>query len=145
VNDSWHYPESEKEGELLGEAIEKGVRNAARYFHHKMISVGHRDDDIRANIRKGLDIRNATNYKLEKPIPPASSTGRRVSRMEAAAPLRESNRRAAYDYQCRITSALAQARQPNLQLRTGSTVVSSFATMGSPFIKQAPGLACLPR
>ncbi|KAI0571353.1 hypothetical protein Alg130_10914 [Pyrenophora tritici-repentis] len=79
VKDSWQYPEREEEGELLREATKKEVMNVTRYFHYEMISVGSRDDDIRANVRKGLDITKATNYKPEKPMPPPSTTGRRAS------------------------------------------------------------------
>ncbi|KAF1365589.1 hypothetical protein EJ07DRAFT_151070 [Lizonia empirigonia] len=82
VKDSWQYPEREEEGELLREATEKGVMNVARYFHHETVSVGSRDDDIRANVRKGLDIMKATNYKPEKSMPPPSTTGRRASRRD---------------------------------------------------------------
>jgi hypothetical protein len=82
VKDSWQYPEREEEGELLREANEKGVMNVARYFHHETVSVGSRDDDIRANVRKGLDITKATNYKPEKVMPPPSTTGQRASRRD---------------------------------------------------------------
>ena len=82
VKDSWQYPEREEEGELLREATEKGVMNVARYFHHETVSVGSRDDDIRANVRKGLDITKATNYKPEKVMPPPSTTGQRASRRD---------------------------------------------------------------
>jgi hypothetical protein len=84
VKDSWQYPEREEEGELLREATEKGVMNVARYFHHETVSVGSRDDDIRANVRKGLDITKATNYKPEKLMPPPSTTGRRASRRDTS-------------------------------------------------------------
>ncbi|KAF2818207.1 hypothetical protein CC86DRAFT_337418 [Ophiobolus disseminans] len=80
VKDSWQYPEREEEGDLLREATEKRVKNVARYFHHETVRVGSQDDDIRANIRKGLDITKATNYKPEKPMPPPSTTGHRASR-----------------------------------------------------------------
>jgi hypothetical protein len=75
VKDSWQYPEREEEGELLRETTEKGVKNVARYFHHETVCVGGQDDDIRANVRKGLGIRKATNYKPEKSMPPPSTTG----------------------------------------------------------------------
>jgi hypothetical protein len=82
VKDSWQYPEREEEGKLLREATEKGVMNVARYLHHETVSVGNRDDDIRANVRKGLDITKATNYKPEKSMPPPSTTGQRASRRD---------------------------------------------------------------
>jgi hypothetical protein len=82
VKDSWQYPEREEEGELLREATEKDVVNVARYFHHETVRVGNLDDDIRANVRKGLDITKATNFKPEKSMPPPSTTGRRASRRD---------------------------------------------------------------
>ena len=84
VKDSWQYPEREEEGELLREATEKRVKNVARYFHHETVRVGGQDDDIRANVRKGLDITKATNYKPEKQMPPPSITGRRASRKDGS-------------------------------------------------------------
>ncbi|KAI1524152.1 hypothetical protein PtrSN001C_011160, partial [Pyrenophora tritici-repentis] len=82
VKDSWQYPEREEEGELLREATDKGVMNVARYFHHETVSVGRQDDDICANVRKGLDITKATNYKPENSMPPPITTGRRASRRD---------------------------------------------------------------
>ncbi|KAH8733202.1 hypothetical protein GQ44DRAFT_669076 [Phaeosphaeriaceae sp. PMI808] len=86
VKDSWQYPEREEEGKLLYEATEKRVKNVARYFHHETVRVGGQDDDICANVRKGLDIMKATNYKPEipKPPPPPSRTGRRASRRDVS-------------------------------------------------------------
>ncbi|KAF2844333.1 hypothetical protein T440DRAFT_460691 [Plenodomus tracheiphilus IPT5] len=84
VKDSWQYPEREEEGELLRAATEKGVTNVARHFHHETVRIGGQDDDICKNIRKGLDITKATNYKLEKPMLPPSRTGRRASRRDVS-------------------------------------------------------------
>jgi hypothetical protein len=84
VKDSWQYPEREEEGELLREATEKGVMNVARYFHHETVRVGGQDDDIRANVRKDLDITKATNYKPEKPMLPPSTAGRWASRRDGS-------------------------------------------------------------
>ncbi|CAG5181461.1 uncharacterized protein ALTATR162_LOCUS9774 [Alternaria atra] len=84
VKDSWQYPEREEEGELLRAATEKGVMNVARYFHHETVRVGGQDDDIRANVRKGLDVTKATNYKPEKAMLPPSTTGRRTSRRDGS-------------------------------------------------------------
>lgn len=80
VKDSWQFPEREEEGELLREATEKGVVNVARYYHHETVCVGGQDDDIRGNVRRGLDITKATNYRSESSMPPPSATGRRISR-----------------------------------------------------------------
>jgi hypothetical protein len=87
VKDSWQYPEREEEGELLREATEKDVVNVARYFHHETVRVGGQDDDIRTNVRRGLDITKAENYTSRKPMPPPSTTGRRVSRRDGSSSL----------------------------------------------------------
>lgn len=87
VKDSWQYPEREEEGELLREATEKGAINVARYYHHETVRVGGQDDDIRTNVRKGLDITKAENYTAKKPVPPPlplSTTGRRASRRDGS-------------------------------------------------------------
>lgn len=62
IKDSWQYPERDKEGERLRESTEKGVTNVARYYHHETVCVGHADDSIRSNVRRGLDITEATNF-----------------------------------------------------------------------------------
>ncbi|KAF2174640.1 hypothetical protein K469DRAFT_648104 [Zopfia rhizophila CBS 207.26] len=80
IKDSWQFPEREEEGELLREATDKGVVNVARYYHHETIRVGGQDDDTRGNVRRGLDITKATNYRLESSMLPPSTNGRRVSR-----------------------------------------------------------------
>ena len=72
IKDSWQYPERDEEGELLREATEKGVINVARYYHHETVRVNDKDDDILDNVRKGLDITTATNYKLERSMTPLS-------------------------------------------------------------------------
>ncbi len=74
IKDSWQYPEREEEGELLREATNKGVVNVARYYHHETVCVRGKDDDIRSNIRQGLDITKATNYKGEIPMLPPSTS-----------------------------------------------------------------------
>jgi hypothetical protein len=65
IKDSWQYPEREEEGKLLREATDKGVVNVARYYHHEIVHVGGKEDDIQHNVRKGLDITEATNFKAE--------------------------------------------------------------------------------
>jgi hypothetical protein len=87
VKDSWQYPEREEEGELLREATEKDVVNVARYFHHETVRVGGQDDDIRTNVRRGLDITKAENYASRKQMPPPSTTGRRASRRDGSSSL----------------------------------------------------------
>lgn len=62
IKDSWQYPERDQEGELLREAMEKGVINLARYYYHETVRVGNKDDDIQGNVRKTLDASEAMNY-----------------------------------------------------------------------------------
>ena len=71
IKDSWQFPEREEEGELLREATDKKVVNVARYYHHETVCIGGYDDDICGNVRKGLDITKAENYK---PMPPPRTT-----------------------------------------------------------------------
>ncbi|KAF7861835.1 hypothetical protein EAF04_007717 [Stromatinia cepivora] len=66
IKDSWQYTEREEEGELLREATNKGVFNVARYYHHETVQVLGTDDDVRSNVRKGLDITKAKNYRSEQ-------------------------------------------------------------------------------
>ena len=42
--------------------------NIARYYHHKTVYIGGKEDNIYNNIRKGLDIIKITNYKLKNLI-----------------------------------------------------------------------------
>jgi len=65
IKDSWQYPERDEEGKLLMEATKKGVVNVARYYHHETVQVGGINDDVQANIRKGLDISKAANYTFQ--------------------------------------------------------------------------------
>ena len=44
--------------------------NIARYYYHETVYIGSKEDNICNNIRKGLDITKATNYKLEDLIMP---------------------------------------------------------------------------
>ncbi|KAF3762441.1 hypothetical protein M406DRAFT_263277 [Cryphonectria parasitica EP155] len=62
IKDSWQYPECDEEGDLLREVMDKGVINVARYYHHETVQVRQLDDDIRNNVRQGLDIATATNW-----------------------------------------------------------------------------------
>ena len=54
--------------------MEKEVVNVARYYYHKTVYVGGKEDNICNNVCKGLDITKATNYKpkdLIMPLKPA--------------------------------------------------------------------------
>ncbi|KAI8710295.1 Non-specific serine/threonine protein kinase [Fusarium sp. LHS14.1] len=81
IKDSWQYPERD-EGELLREATDKGVVNVARYYHHETVQIHGEDDDIRNNVRRGLDITQAANYHPGRPmrrsnVAPGTSRGDR--------------------------------------------------------------------
>ncbi|KAL2015346.1 hypothetical protein VTK56DRAFT_5778 [Thermocarpiscus australiensis] len=63
IKDAWQYTEREEEGELLREATDKGVVDVARYYHHETVFVRGEIDEIRSNVRWGLNIMEATNYR----------------------------------------------------------------------------------
>ncbi|PQK08000.1 hypothetical protein BB8028_0001g00810 [Beauveria bassiana] len=63
IKDSWQYTDREEEGKMLQEASDKGVVNVARYYHHETICVNGADDDVQSNVRNGLDITKAANYR----------------------------------------------------------------------------------
>ena len=44
--------------------------NIAKYYYHKTVYMGGKEDNIYNNIRKGLDIIKAANYKLKDLIMP---------------------------------------------------------------------------
>ncbi|KAL2888932.1 kinase-like domain [Ceratocystis lukuohia] len=73
IKDSWQYPERDEEGELLCEATTNNVVNVARYYHHETVQIHGADDDIRSNVRGGLDVTRASNYRPEHPMLPRSS------------------------------------------------------------------------
>ncbi len=102
IKDSWQYLDG-GEGELLREATAKDVVNVARYYHHETVRVRGRDDDVQNNVRAGLDITEAANYRSENSIPPpistavssqwrGRSTGRKRSSSYTDAPLPPSKR-----------------------------------------------------
>ncbi|WVN87097.1 uncharacterized protein L203_102273 [Cryptococcus depauperatus CBS 7841] len=64
IKDSWQYPERDHEGELLREAMEKRVIHVARHYYHTTVRVGDKDDDVLANIRRGIDLSEAEHYPL---------------------------------------------------------------------------------
>ena len=75
VKDSWQYEERPEEGELIKEAIDKGVRNIARYYHHETVQVDEKNDDTTGNVRRGLmkacgrtTFRQKSSNKPEAPI-----------------------------------------------------------------------------
>ncbi len=63
IKDSWQYLERDEEGKMVRDMTDSGVVNVARYYYHETVQVCGKDDDIRSNVRKGLDIRTASNYR----------------------------------------------------------------------------------
>ncbi|KAH7016047.1 uncharacterized protein B0I36DRAFT_368666 [Microdochium trichocladiopsis] len=80
IKDSWQYPERDEEGELLREATGQGVVNVARYYYHETVQVHGTDDNIRSNVRGGLDVTTATNYRPERSMLPPSIIASGASR-----------------------------------------------------------------
>ncbi|WVO14629.1 hypothetical protein L204_102266 [Cryptococcus depauperatus] len=78
IKDSWQYPERDHEGELLREAMKEGVIHVARHYYHTTVRVGDKDDDVLANIRRGIDLSKAEDYPLgrsKKATATPSATG----------------------------------------------------------------------
>ncbi|KAH7021588.1 LOW QUALITY PROTEIN: uncharacterized protein B0I36DRAFT_394304 [Microdochium trichocladiopsis] len=102
IKDSWQYPER---GALLREVTSKGVINIARHYYHETVQIYGTDDDVR-NVRGGLDVTSATNYRPERSAPPSSTmasvsrkgrsssvaAGKKRSSSQAGAPLPHSKR-----------------------------------------------------
>ncbi|TWU78629.1 hypothetical protein ED733_005229 [Metarhizium rileyi] len=93
VKDSWQYPERDEEGQLLLEATEKNVVNVAQYYHHETVQICGKDDDVRNNIRGGLDVTRATNYRpgRSKPLPMMTSATSRQGRSSVTSQKRTSS------------------------------------------------------
>jgi hypothetical protein len=80
IKDSWEYEERPEEGLLLKEATEAGVENVARYYHHETVYVRDALDDVRNNVRKGLQDDNGRNPFLQRrPAIPGSTTSSATS------------------------------------------------------------------
>jgi hypothetical protein len=106
IKDSWQYPERGEEGALLCEATSKGVINIARHYYHETVQIHGTDDDVRNNVRGGLDVTSATNYRPERSARPSSTiasvsrkgrsssvaAGKKRSSSQAGAPLPQSKR-----------------------------------------------------
>ncbi|KAI0412132.1 hypothetical protein F5X98DRAFT_355725 [Xylaria grammica] len=97
IKDSWQFPERSEEGKLLEEVTARGVTNVARYHYHETVRIRARDDDIQGNVRRGLDITRASNYRSDRArgmrnlaveaISCNSSTGSKRSSSQTGAPL----------------------------------------------------------
>lgn len=80
IKDSWQYEEHPEEGLLLKKAAEPRVDeptkpkvdNLARYYHHETVRVGDAMDDVRGNVRRGLDDAEGRNL-LRQPRSTAPS------------------------------------------------------------------------
>ena len=59
--------------------MEKEVVNMAKYYYHKTVYMGGKEDNIYNNIHKGLNIIKAINYKLEDLIMPLRLTKVKIS------------------------------------------------------------------
>ncbi|KAH7053507.1 hypothetical protein B0J12DRAFT_751259 [Macrophomina phaseolina] len=66
IKDSWQYPERDEREEVV---------NVARHYHHETVRVAGTEDDVYNNIRKGLDVTEATNYRLSHSMPLPSTSG----------------------------------------------------------------------
>ncbi|KAM7182691.1 hypothetical protein V8F33_014103 [Rhypophila sp. PSN 637] len=86
IKDSWQYVERDEEGELLHEATSKGVINVARHYYHQAVLV-RGNNDVQNDVRRGLDITQASNYKPERSIvsPGADTSGPRKGRSSSKA------------------------------------------------------------
>lgn len=104
IKDSWQFTERDEEGVFLRKATKAGVINVARYYHHETVQVGGIDDDIQSNVRRGLDITTAENYRAKRMAMPEitgvakkhrnsrSTTGLKRSSSQAGASLPPSKR-----------------------------------------------------
>lgn len=69
VKDSWQYAKRDEEGELLRHATDNKVVNVARYYHHETVFVRGEKDDAQHNVRGGMDVTEARNYRPLRPVP----------------------------------------------------------------------------
>ncbi|KAE8372661.1 hypothetical protein BDV26DRAFT_301595 [Aspergillus bertholletiae] len=65
----------EEEGKLLQEAMEKEVVNVARHYYHETVRVNREIDNIRNNVRKGLDVTQSTNFRPMRYELPSAVSG----------------------------------------------------------------------
>jgi len=64
---------------MLRKVMEKEVVNMARYYYHKIVYLGGKENNIYNNVRKGLDITRVINYKLEDLIIPPKPARVKIS------------------------------------------------------------------
>lgn len=70
VKDSWQYTDREEEGLLLQEAATRGVANIATYYHHETVAAFGAVDQIRTNIRNGINLGTGTAHRLDDSFEP---------------------------------------------------------------------------
>lgn len=76
IKDTWQYTGRDEEGDLLLQATKLGVSNVGRYYHHYTVQVLGTEDDVRDNVRKGLDITKAESFGLRHlVVSPSASAG----------------------------------------------------------------------
>ncbi|KAM0271650.1 hypothetical protein ACHAQH_009005 [Verticillium albo-atrum] len=118
IKDSWQYPERDEEGDLLCEAADKGVVNLARHYHHETVQIRETDDDVQNNVRRGLDIIAATNYRPGRRMPPSDMPTMDVPRKGRASTSRK-----------RLSSQTDSVLPPN---KRSCSVSPTKATSGLP-------------
>ena len=144
VKDSWQYTEREEEGELLKEATEKGVVNVARYYHHETVFVRNEADDIRGNVRGGLNITDAKTYRPGRSVLPPSMSGARKGRSGSAAGVKRSSSQTGAPLPPNSGHVRPLQRMLAVMLcQIGYIGVLLFATTDSPSTRRAPDPPCL--
>ncbi|RWA14481.1 hypothetical protein EKO27_g553 [Xylaria grammica] len=91
IKDSWQFPERSEEGKLLEEVTARGVTNVARYYYHKTVRIQAKDDDIQGNVRRGLDITRASNYRTGRARGMRNLTVEAISRNSSTGSKRSSS------------------------------------------------------
>ena len=74
--------------------MEKEVVNIARYYYHKTVYMGGKENNIYNNVRKGLDITRVINYKLKDLIMPLKLAGVKINIRQG----QSSNRKRLFSY-----------------------------------------------
>ena len=147
IKDSWQYTDRDEEGELLREATEKGVANVARYYHHETVRVRGADDDIQQNIRKGLDVTEAANYRPGRAMLQSSANVSisRKGRSTSAGVKRPSSDADATLPPIKRSRPTSPTKASANDHQTGCTGELFLATTGNQSTKQAPALRCFLR
>lgn len=144
IKDSWECMEREQEGVMLQKA--KNVKNVVRYYHHKTVRVGDKDDDVRNNVRRGLDITTAENYQPgPSKISPIFLQPALHRRAAAAVVLVKSGHPAKLMPLCRRASDPVRQKPPAMSCQIECIGVSFCLIMGSRSTRQALMRLCFPR